>query len=893
MSLNLNVNLSTSDQNQTGTTGTTQTTVGQTGYSGQSTLENSVTIGGQLTLNFDYNAPAATPTLPQPAPGANPSAIQYNDTTVPPPSTDDSESEVVQYYQNVASSLNTILEQEKPPLTEQQVAQVIHAFMTGQPPDSSADPQVQNVFTMWNTDIQKLLAQVPAGSPLSDAIQEVQDAYTNQESSDYSDAIDQELEQLGQPPPAGQGLSQQQIAAVKFALYNPDSTQTDPSVEALVEQVKSGALTTIAPQYGLSSTSTVPLNSNQFNASLSSQYYSSLEDAIDQKLASMGLNPQDAAVVKDQILFLYTYPNSSVNVNAMVPGTNVSVASLATELQSEVTTSFNSANGIPPGSNVQTSSTFANMLSGGFQTQFATNLKNWSPPIDSANQAAINNALQNPSSSIPSNIQDLINQIFAKTVSDVIAQYNIPDPTWQPDSTTVSQLGQPLSPQIQTALNLVNGAQQQVQLTLNVVSTLPPGPGQTLYLNVLKEVAMALANIKKAIASAQGIETDLEQRLNKEQANEQVLKNQEQQDEINQQQSKQAKMKPLQEIMKFLGPLKYVMMAVMAVIGGALLGPAGVVMALAVCALMIADDVMGDKGPIKQLFNAIAQINNPALQLFCKFLVTAVVCVCAGPFLGGQFAFENANLFGSILQAMGVNSAAANIANMVMDMVFQFASMILMTVVTGGAAGALLIADALEAAAEVVSTVCRAVVTIARSVVQIVSKVVDSVADFLGLAAKIASQATADAATVTEDVLPQVTKAAELFERIADYWGNLAEDIASGDSDALEEFKNVTNMMGKLMKAEDVASATVGIAQGGMSIQLNLLKMQLAQATGYLDTIITELEGILKGLNKIIQMLMAAIQGQGDWYSQLGQVQNDFWASNTKTMTDITTATRG
>lgn len=865
MSLNINVNVSnTHYDTDTVDTGSPATKIGGTGWTGESQI---ISLGGSLKITFNYTADPQTPELIKPDENASPDTPKYEGNPV--------NDAAVKYYSKFSETLNDLI--DKYSLSEEQVSQLVFGHMTGQEPQ---DPELAKIYGELENEMAAQSAMIEDGTVLNTATQDVKEAYKKSLTNTYSESFEERLAALALPPPEGEGLSKEDIAKLRFGFYNPDSA--DPSIKSKLDEIKTAVFGEMAEDWGLPSGYSIPVDTEKFVAELTIDFDTAFEEAVDEHIASLDLPDDEKATLKDQVLYKHYYPDATVSDL---------VGQLTDQIEGQVKTEFATSHGIPSDYSIKPGFSYEAKINGMFSLQFDENIRGWDPPLDDETKQAIYNALADPTNpNIPKNIKDLIDSIFNKTLTQIRAQYHLPD-DWMPDDSTISELGR-LNASAKLALSALESGVEQIILMFAAVNAMPDGPGKAVFLNILKIVSDALAELREQIAIMQSLDSDLASKLSDQQLEANLEKIRKQTEEIEAQKKQDAKMKPLQDFMKIMGPLKYVFMVVMAVLGGALLGPWGLVMALTLCALLIADDVMGKSGPMKALFNSIEQNVSPkALAIFCKFLVAVACCLAGGPFLGVLVFFENAHILQDIMVACGVDPMIAACVNLGLQLVLEIMVMIILTVVSGGALGAALVTNAIARIAQIVEKVTRYAVTVISKISQILSKLSTTMSNYAKL-----SQMIAEAAAAVSKASTKVGKACDKMEEFYIKLLDIASRLKKGGETAetaMDEFKEITDWFRGVMYTLDTAQLLYGVSMGTSTAVVNSIKASTVMTLAELDAAITELEAIVKNLRKIIQQMFEALSGLADQYSDIGATMSKLWSDRTQVASNVAGALEG
>lgn len=786
--------------------------VGQTGWAGKSDI---FSLGGQgvSSLFLNYNASAGHPSLIKPS--ENPSETVPTDL----PSTQD-EKMVDDYFTKFSTALGTIA--DKYDLSTEDVNKFIFASLTGSQPDGS---KLMAPFKEFQQANSQFASQSQDPGRLNTLLQTVKENYLGIVNKNYTEAFEANLAKATLPPPKGQGLSEETAAKIRNAFYSPETA--DPSVKEQVEQFKEAARNQVASKMGLPSDYTPKADGTKFAAQLSSDYQEAFEKALDQAIADKNLPPDAAKALKDQTLYAHAFPTSkSLNPEAKM---------LAQQLEQQIKANFFAAHALSPNFVIDADPSFAAKLDGMLSFEFSNVLRNWRPPLDGKTQQALQKALANPNDpNISPEIKALLKQILGTSVQNIRAQYHLPD-DWEPSEAALKSISNG-SGFMEVGARIIDSMQETIGLVLKAVKNMPSGAEKDSFLNLIAVVTQALVTLKEQIAQAQMALVGVTGKLQQAKTQCQLDKIEKQQHEIREHQKQMRKLAPLMTFMKVLGPLKYLFIIVLALLGGPMLGWLGMVMAMATALLVIVDDIMGKGGPLKLLMEAIEKISdNKGIQVLLKFLVSLIFMVTGGIFLGVTMLFENTKVLEAALEAVGVPKMAAMIINMVIEIALNIVVMVAMSILIPGSAFAPLISKAIATVAKILAKIaefimkaCEMIMKLIKEIIKLIkqafevikdalSELISSLGSLFSKGGEAAGDGTKVVGEVGSKVGSEVASSSDDLFNVSDDLFSISDDIFNLSDDVLFNVDDVANSSTKVadISAEGVEEALVAAEAGG------------------------------------------------------------------------------
>lgn len=123
-----------------------------------------------------------------------------------------------------------------------------------------------------------------------------------------------------------------------------------------------------------------------------------------------------------------------------------------------------------------------------------------------------------------------------------------------------------------------------------------------------------------------------------------------------------------------------------------------------------------------------------------------------------------------------------------------------------------------------------------------------------------------------------VAKDAELY----------AKTILSGADQEIQSAMNIA--LAPIGKLQGVTEMIMGIAQGSVQINNNILQAQLALIKGALDAFIVEVETFIKILKQMVAKLLQSLQELGQVLVNLGSMMQESWSKQSQAMTNLSQA---
>lgn len=721
---------------------------------------------------------------------------------------------------------------------------------------------------------------------------------------------------------AEHSLSEEDVAKLRFAHNNPDAEGLDPNTKAMLNEVNSQAVEQMSDAWGIPPGYVPKVDNGKFNAEVEVAF----EDAFKQVLEAGDFQDlaQAVGMSEEDIYGALEFLNDNPDLVEQMKGDNSLLGKMLgldsqekfkkilqklSQLQGQAMSQISSQYGVPSNFKMGKGD-YSIMLQGRFLQMFEQNLKNQDPPLTKEQIADVRAALSDPlNPNITKQTKALIQKIYSQSLGQMRELYNVPV-GWTAPVAALSSINTPAA-NIKMASAGIEQVEEGLTLLAKQVNGMADGPEKSIFINVLKMVADAIAHLKERIAYLQIMDGDVSKKLSIAQRDQGLYKTELQMDKIKEAAEKKAKM----ATMKWLGPLiKVIMLIIMVVLLLVLAGPVmGPLLAAVFTAATIQDIATGGKQNfITDSFKAIMKNLPEPLNMIVAILIIIVIAMMAGGLAGIMvfldLFFSHSQVIQNFVKMCGGDKMAQEITNMVCQIVTEIVVMIVLMVLTGGAAGAVMMG---QIAAKISTTMARTLELVA-SFLDKFGKVGKMLAESLMTIVKELDE-FARATTVATKALEAANKEVAALEKSYKTAFKLAK--STGD---VEHINAAAKMLDQLKYAKGIQEGLKSalLTSSGMTLlttvvnnvmlgtsllnganQLNqarisFIRAQLDIALGELDAEIAQLEALLKMLRKLLDMLLSGIQSLGDWMKELGDIQNKMYKDLSETTTMIAGASK-
>ncbi len=526
-------------------------------------------------------------------------------------------------------------------------------------------------------------------------------------------------------------------------------------------------------------------------------------------------------------------------------------------------------------------------------------------------------------------------------------------PGWAPPLES-ADLGVILDPKTLKTNTVLDQTDKDIATAEAHVKGQPDSPEKSMFLDYLKRVSMALADMRDALYIIQQIDSNIAKSFSKVELEAILSKIQEQQAKQKKMEKKQKKAREMNQWMEPIKFIGYGLLIVMSFYTGGVLG-------VLVASLLIADrETAGDKGGYTQkLFDAIDEIDvgvpglNETLQQLTKVAVLAAIFV-ASPAVAFDVALQEASLIQDgakpMFMAMGAPKDDAELAA-------EITAMVIIMAAEGGfmhGAGSLKAAGKAGTAGQKVGRLTRVTQGVARArqnALQAMMNAIKSVARSSKLLRKMmdamqqliqnliktfkallravkSSDEAVEAATTAQKASDDLAKGVEgVTQKMVDDLTVHAMEMQKIADDALGAFQDASKTLGRTQRSigtvqrkvgqtvlevrrsfaqtfgdDDAAKmmfAVLGIQtmfsamSTGASIAYNLTMMSLAKTRGRLESFLAEMDSLIRILRKAIKNMYDSMAGEGsyqDFKSGIDSQLNQFWATQAKASTERSAA---
>lgn len=696
-----------------------------------------------------------------------------------------------------------------------------------------------------------------------------------------------------------EGLDVETQAQLRFAHNNPDADGISQETKNLLAQLEGGAVSQLqAKEWGIPEGYTPPVNSDVFNARLQNTADALFEEALAGFVGEDGepLSPEQQAIVK--------------NMYYGTVAAGGDLGAISAELEAQVAAELVIAMGVPDGFPVPKGSLSHNAnINGQFMQQFMALLSGLSPEQKAKVMQAISDPL-NPA--ISNETKQLLQELFNEATGTIQGKFGLPK-GWSPPVSILKDITN-VSPRHITANTAISDTETEVALAISYIEAWPNSPTKSLILNVLKIVSDAISGLKAQLAIMMQLDTELSKKIAQAQLDTALTKvaaNLKKLKEIEEKQKKMASMGPLMKIFKVFAVILTAFLVMFS-------GPIGFILMGTMLNDMISEgDFFTEESTIGKMFDMVFEViselfsflPDPLNEIMGTMAQIALIigAVSAGvnPFLAMQVFFESSGIIQTFFEEVcGCDPMVGEMMAMGIQMVAEIIAMILMTIVTGGAGGALLVT---AVTARVAQAVAKAAQSIAR-VVTMIAQTLTRIADAMQGSLRIVGQ-------VMQSVASQLTKFAGTLANTAQKlqtWATKMTNLASQINRMSKHVKMTTQVKATLSRGGKTGHMGFDVAMKAFRKQIDLVKniyrvfaatvfvvqmettvitinnqvvaAQISRIRGELEAMMTELESFIQVLKKMLAKLLEGLTSMGGWMAQIGQSQGSMWKEMSETL---------
>ncbi len=538
----------------------------------------------------------------------------------------------------------------------------------------------------------------------------------------------------------------------------------------------------------------------------------------------LGQLANQADQIFEQVLDAQDPPlNDTQKMNLLNIYHGIVTGEVPTEIMEQVSQEIEEQLGLPKGSKLPKSSNREAQINGEFMIAFMSKLNN----LSSTQKEAVLAALANPLNPVDAATRKLIKELFdgvdgrGGAAADIREQFGLPD-DWKPPVALLREIGT-MTPTEHQAVTQVNNLQASVNVFMNLVKGMPDGPEKNSYMNILKIVMEAMADLKAMVALMQTFDFETASKLSSvstQAALDKIEVARQKKAEIEDKESKMASMP--EGVQVFLKVLQYIGEAVASCMGG----PIGI-------ALFIAQTVIKETSPdkdknmigdaFKAVFEFVSEtvfgwLPNPLNEIMGLVGQMALVyaSLFSGTFTLGFQLFINGGVIetaiGEVLcpenaspEEKAKYEMAAQITAMAVKLAVDITAMVVMSIVSGGAGGAAM-----------------------------VGKILDTISKITHLSQKVVN-------------------------------------IVMRGIPILIQLATTT-----------LAAINVGIQANNRFVQADIIELR-----GKLDAMTAEMEASIAGIRKLLNKLLDMITGMSAWVAEIDQGQKRFVQGQSETLNAI------
>ncbi|MBS4168141.1 type III secretion system translocon subunit SctE [Parachlamydia sp. AcF125] len=712
---------------------------------------------------------------------------------------------------------------------------------------SSVNPQVKTkldeVVNQAKQQVEQLTKQTPNQSTAqSQAAQQLQDTANQTYENAFKAAVKQAVAQMGLPEEEAQQLT----AKTLFAHAHPEAA-TQPADE-LASQLEKQVSEQVKQELGLSDDWQFSADSSSFDAQLASDYnaaydavisgdFSKIQSSPDLVKTLQNMTPQQLALLK----------NAHYNPGGSVAG---NLRDVNAQLESMILGNLINEYGFPAGWKPAVDNSSQNaIIKGAYRAAFAQQVSNYSknqnPPLTQDQIDQIMEDFDNPEVASPE-MKALISKLKQAAISSISDQYGLSSDWAAPVGATQNAMLDAFSAKV--GINAINTAHEMVSNVKTLALDLPNVPMRAEVLDFMKAISDALTQLQQQIYLIQNLDAIKSKDLGKAELDIQLNKLEKQKEEMKKQrESAKPGLGFLNVLMKIFAPIMAIVSVIIAVFTMGAGGMLGLAIAAAALAYTVADQVLtssGKPGVMSYVMKALTELikaiipGPSALRTALDMIIKAVVIIAlaalmmtANPMVGmtigiqaiGQATMES-NIIQNLVKFMGGD-----------EMAQQIAAMVLVTVAT------------------------------------VVASIAFMIFTFFIQAELIPQQIAETVANVARTLIQQLTKMAQLAERVANM---------------ILKFAN-SKLMDIAQIAVQLLSNGLDAAYSGVQIRSQLKQAALALEKADLEADIQVMNAMIKLLRKIIDSLTSGMPIQSEAISEIATFKTHLWSSQSQITTNI------
>lgn len=489
---------------------------------------------------------------------------------------------------------------------------------------------------------------------------------------------------------------------LEFAEFVPQAaTNLSPELAAQLNSINQQVQQGVANNFGFSANwQGITPDPTLFLSQLSNEADAAFQQLLDAKVADGSLTEAEATTLK------------AMN-NSLATG-SPALKTLLAHLQGQVAAQLQAKYGFDAGYQPKGDTAFySNMVNGEFAQTYQKNVAKYTGSATAEQKVLLQKYAANPNdpsieesikqlaqqiaeqqnlllqaypdpnnSSLSDNLKSIATDLISQSTNTVIANNNL-DATWQPTIPTLLAAGvDPTT--IQNANTAISTGQEAVNQATTIINQMPDSPEKTQYLAFLKVIGQALNTLQQAVYAMQAAQSNTSKALSNGQLQTQldnIAMQQRSADAVQQKEGKMANMGPIGQVFTWI--FKIVILAV-----SLCTGPIGFAIALAYFTDSAVSAAQGNSQTYTdKMFAAISNALPPAAAAVVNFTIAATISLASGNvFLAMNLIGQDCGFVQDAVKACGGDAMAQSIAAMVVNLVIQIAFIVVVLVVTGGAA---------------------------------------------------------------------------------------------------------------------------------------------------------------------------------------------------------------
>ncbi|MBA3237902.1 MAG: hypothetical protein H0T62_06070 [Parachlamydiaceae bacterium] len=663
------------------------------------------------------------------------------------------------------------------------------------------------------------------------------------------------------------GLSDSDKKALYFAHNVPGSaTNLSPVLQAALKNAEAAATLKTQDLTGVPKEWLTDPDTAGYEAKLGSEFSAKVIGSLEKQLL-------DGKITKAQFnemrTLLFIPDSETPNKATLLP--------MLKEFTAQVTQGMQKDYGFPTNYSPKPNAAGYNaILNGTFNTEFNRQIENSN--LTPEQQAILKAALLSSSAAeaLPADLKAIFDKAMAAGIQKVGRMYGVPK-TWVPNSKILTAAAENANnPKIISVQIGINQAKEWLDTGKKAVELLAAsgkgGPQAILLKEYMKTVSLALQGMQEMLYELSITDANMADIANK-------VQNDEKLGQLRQQAADLKEVIDKQKKAESLGPLKAIFQWIIMLILVMFLGPVGLMIAMT---LMVASltqvAVSVSKG--KEMFKAFMEMNfiddlgktladigkaigGPGGEAFARamtVLVLVMMVLMCPTLLVCDLMIGDSAIIKQTLMAVGVPKKDAEMAAMVLQIVFQVVVMVVMIIVTAGASLVAMMAQIGKFIAEVVKAIVTAIRFIITNFMKGLAAVIQWVCSAVGTTAPTnIGKSVETALKAVEKFLKTFIDTCKATIKNLDEVGKL-EKIVKVTEKAVKEASNHVDDLTKAAgpNPSDDATAGINMAKEALDLQKDALnyaksnlKLAVDSSKAAADTMFANIEKVTTGMEVI------------------------------------------